>query len=300
MLHNCPCLALVLAPALAAPGPQESYNFFLSAFDRAQTGTPAQLGGILGNIAATQVGLEGVLLTATVEIARWDADASEPSSVYFEQISGSITVDGRFDCTRAIDGTYQGDPVQIVHRTTYDGRNLRDHAARGETGNVYRMDKDTDPRVADLYAGSIAYLHAWVYDPYAIPLYPTAPALEEDITAEGLAIVQRVSQRKGGGTYVAMEYEFALRGTGALPTRKVVFPYGRSVREEHLFSNFTELRTDDWRPSKIVYTRFVDGEPGGRRITVTTTISQATPLSADQAKAVPQAFDEGLGWHVWK
>ncbi len=279
---------------------QGTYNFFLSDYDRAQTGTPAQLGGILGDIAETQVGLQGVLLTATVEVAHWDAGASEPTSIAFERITGSITADGRFDCTRAIDGTRQGDPVQIVHRTTYDGLHLRDHSAKGEAGNIYKIDEKTGQWITDLYASSIAHLYTWVYDPYLLPLFSDGVVLEEETGPQGQATIRRLHPLVSGGTFVGTEYEVALRDSGALPTRKANLDVSRSVWEEHLFSNFFELRTDDWRPGKIVYTRFLDGAPGGRRITVTTTIVRATTLSAEQAEAVPRPFDEGLSWHVWQ
>ena len=286
--------------AAATTGIQGTFNLFLTAYDQAQTGTPAELGGTLGAVAASQQGLHGTTVNGTVEVAHWDAGATEPSAIYSEQIAGSITLDGRFDCTRIIEGKSQGDPTQITHRTTFDGLHLRDHSAAGEAGNVYEMDAGTNSSIAELYAGSIAHLYAWLYDPYVIPLFPGGVTLEEISTSQGTVVLRRHHPLLSGGTFVGTEYDVVLRNGVALPIRRTEFDAAGNVWAEFSCADFFELRQGDWRPGTIVFSRYLDGQPNARKITVTTRVVRASALTEEPETGIPLPWADNLNWQVWQ
>ena len=283
-------------------GSEVPTNIFLDEYELAQTGTPEELAGVMRTIAQAQAGLHAGTITATVEVSHWSAGATVPSSTYRVRVDGSIALDGRFDCDRNIDGTAQGVPVQIEHRTTYSLVQLMDHGKLGEIGNVYNSSQGFDPKILDIHTSSIGVLHDWLRAPYSIPLFPGGVVFQEFALLNGNLLVTRSHPVGFGSTdsFVGEEYELVTRNGISLPIRRTERDAAGIAWAEYIYSDFSEFQPGDWRPTKTVHTRFLDGTSTGDRIVTSTYILRAFAHSGESTPPIPGAWDDGLLWLVWQ
>jgi len=280
-------------------GAQGTYNPFLTWYDKLQDGTPADLSGTLGGLAVKEAGLEGVHVRATVTLEHHYPGFPEENAVHTVHVAGEILTDGRFDCTRRIEGTSQGAPVQIVHRTTFDGQKLRDHSELGEVGNIYTLDDATPAWILQVHADSVDQLSDWARNPFELPMFADGVPFTEVLGGTNL-ILNRMHALQAGGEFVGSQYEVEQRGGIDLPVRRSEFDAAGNLWGETTWSNFVELRPGDWRPTLAVSVRYLDGNEAGRTVTTRLAIHTATALDAAAASAVPQPFEDNLGWIEWQ
>lgn len=288
------------ATAASLIGIQGVWNLFNDAYDHAQTGAASELTGVIKSVALAHQGLIAASLRGSVRIEHWDAGGQAPAAIYTENISGSISSSGRFDCQRQTPGTSQGDPVVIFQRTTFDGVYLRDLAPDGETGNAYLMNAQSDPRLVEMYAMGVEPLYDWVVDPYSIPLFQGGIDFAETLTTEGHYLLQRHHTLVAGGTFIGTEYEVVVRNGKYLPVRRSEMSPDGKVWTEFTYSNFLEVRPGDWRPGQTVMTRFLDGTTLGSKVVVRTTVNQASALDLEADAGMPVGYQEQRMWQVWQ
>lgn len=284
--------------AATTVGPQGSFNPFLSEYDLAQTAAVEELPGLLSILAAQQQGPSAVEVRATVRFEHFDAGAVEPRHVYVERIRGDLGVDGRFDVLRDFLGTSQGEPVSIVHQSTFDGERLRDLPLRGEFGNVIALGPDTPRAIHDVYLLALQPVHRWLYDPFELPMFASGVTTVESGDAASAYVVQRVYPLVTGGTFVGEALTIVVRNGVMLPTERVEHNVNGSVRARWEYADFIQVGAV-WRPSLVTLTDYLDSHLAGRRIVITTQIEAAQAMAEVDEQLMPLPFTTEQFWQVW-
>ncbi len=293
------------ATFLYASGPQtwlgEEQNYFLHAYDFAQTLNPTLLPGTLGVVAEVHGSVPGFDVRAGVTVQHFDASGGPASHTFSGTVVGKMTSAGRFDVQRAIP-TINGDGLAATanHRTTYDGHFLSDVEDTSYAGGMFSTDA-ANWDVGELCYSMIAEsLFWWTFDPFELPSFEGIQ-FEEAATGVENQISVRLYQTGVAGPFVSLEYTIDV--SGALPkplTRTVLTSSGTPIALAK-YADYRLLGGDIWRPMSITETLYYTGPDAGQpAIRVSFSAQKATPLTTEEADLVPAPFSDDQDFIIWQ
>jgi hypothetical protein len=281
-----------------AEGPTSSstgaHNPFLTAYDTAQSSSPAVVQGILGSLVIPlHPRFAGATLTGVVTIEHAsDGEAVERTV----SVEGSMLSNGRFDISTTYGIVQEGRAVSHGKWITFDGNALASTADGSENGNLWPAPgAGFAARVAN-EASEIAPLYQWVRDPFDIPWFDSV-SYEETTDGATTFVRSHLSADLGGG--VDREYEIDISGPVVHPIAARVYDLTGALREETLFKDYRAVAPGKWRPFHMTRTIWLAPASNQDHVTVTLSLSAAKLLDEAAQAAVPKPCADSHLWFVW-
>lgn len=274
---------------------------FRTPYDLAQSAGGVTFGGVMDLVAEAHAPVPGAFVVGSVRIDHYSSDTSLPDRSVSAQVRGSICSSTSFDLTRTmpvIDG--DGNPDSSVHRTTYDGKSLRDVLYGGAAGNAYVGTWGEQGRAFENFATEATPLYWWTADPFELPSFQGVQFLESVASASGEITARRVFTAPNGAPQGAETYVIDVSSAVPHPLQRSISDPAGNVRAERVYSNYQSLEGQTWRPMQVRSTTYLEGTPTGARIVVTLVVNRSRLLTSTEAAAVPAPFPDEQIWQLWQ